>query len=54
MIVTNGKLNNAAVRRALDTKYPLVIKKKMNPIEVVFKDIAKFYTQNPIIGILLT
>ena len=28
MIVTNGKLNNAAVRRALDTKYPLVIKKK--------------------------
>ena len=27
MIVTNGKLNNVAVRRALDTKYPLVIKK---------------------------
>ena len=27
MIVTDRKLNNAAVRRALDTKYPLVIKK---------------------------
>ena len=53
MIVTDGKLNDASVRRALDTKYGLVMKKS-NPIDVVFKDKAKFDTQNPIIGTLLT
>ena len=37
----------------LDTKYPSVMKKS-NPIDVVFKDKAKFDTQNPIIGTLLT
>ena len=53
MIVTDGKFNNASVRRALETKYPSVMK-KWNPIDIVFKDEAKFHTQNPIIGTLLT
>ena len=53
IIVTDGKLNNASVGRVLDTNYPSVMKKS-NPIDVVFKDTAKFDTQNPIIGTLLT
>ena len=53
MIVTNGKSNDTAVRRALDTRY-LLRMKKSNPIDAVFKDKAKFDTQNPIIGTLLT
>ena len=53
MIVTDGKFKNSSVRRVLDTKYPLVMKKS-NPIDVVFKDKTKFDTQNPIIGTLLT
>ena len=53
MIVTDGKFNNTAVRRALDTKYPLVMKKS-NPVDVVFRDKAQFDIQNRIIGALLT
>ena len=53
MIVTDGKFKNSSVRRVLDTKYPLVMKKS-NPIDVVFKDKTKSDTQNPIIGTLLT
>ena len=53
MIVTDGKFNNASVRRVFDTKYPSVMKKS-NPIDVAFKDKAKFETYNPIIGTLLT
>lgn len=53
MIVTDGNFNNATVRRVLDTKYPSVMK-KYNPIDVVFKDQAKFETQSPIIRTLLT
>ena len=45
--------NNAAVRRELDAKYPWIMKRS-NPIDVVFKDKAKFDTQNSIIGTLLT
>ena len=52
-IVTDGKLNNAGIRRALDTKYPTIMKKP-NPIDVVFKDKAKIDTQNPVIGKLLS
>ena len=52
MIVTDGKFNDVSVRRALDNKY-LSVMKKSNPIDVVFKDKAKFDTQNPIIGRLL-
>ena len=53
MIVTDAKFNNASVRTVLDTKYPSVMKKS-NPIDVAFKDKAKFDFQNPIIGTLLT
>ena len=49
MIVTDGKFNNAGIRRALDTKYSTIMKKP-NPIGVVFKDKAKFDTHNPVIG----
>ena len=52
-IVTDGKLNDVSVRRALDTKY-LSVMKKSNPVDVVFKDKAKFDPQNPIIDTLLT
>ena len=52
IIVADGKFNDASIRRALDTKYPSVIKKS-NPIDVAFKDKAKFYSQKPIIGTLL-
>ena len=53
MIVTDGKCNNALLRRVFDTKYPLVIK-KVNPVGFVFKDKPKFDAQTPIIGTLLT
>ena len=53
MIVTNGKFNDVSVRRALDAKYSWVMEKS-NLIDVVFKDNAKFDTQNPIIGTLFT
>ena len=52
MIVTDGGLNDAAVRRELDLKYPSIMKKP-NPIDAVFKDKAKFDGQNPIIGSLV-
>ena len=41
--------NNASIRRALDTKYPVVMKKP-NLTDFVFKDKVKFDVQNPIIG----
>ena len=44
---------NAGIRRALDAKY-LTIMKKPNPIDVVFKDKAKFDTENLVIGKLLS
>ena len=49
IVFSNGKLSNAAVRRQSDTKFPSVMRKP-NPIDVVFKDEAKFDSQNPIIG----
>ena len=53
MIVSiDGKLSDAVVRRQLNTKFPSVMK-KLNPIDAVFKDKAKFDTQHPIIGTLL-
>ena len=52
MIVIDGGFNNAAVRTELDLKYPSIMKKP-NPIDVVFKDKAKFGEQNPIIGSLV-
>ena len=53
MVITDGKFNNAGIRRALDTKYSTAMKKP-NPIDVAFKDKAKFDTQNPVIGKLLS
>ena len=53
MIVTDGGFNNASIRRALDTKFPSIMKKP-NPIEVMFKDKSKFDVQNPVVGLLIT
>ena len=53
IVSSDGKLSDAAIRRQLDTKFPSVIRKPY-PIDAVFKDKAKFDTQNPIIGTLLT
>ena len=52
IIVSDGGFNDAAVRRELDLKYPSIMKKP-NPIDVDFKDKAKFDVQNPIIGSLV-
>ena len=41
MIVTDGGFTDAPVRRELDVEYPSIIK-KTNPIDIVFKDKAKF------------
>ena len=48
----DGKLNDVAVCRQLDLKIPSVMEKP-NPVDYVFKDIAKFDTQNPIVGDIL-
>ena len=37
----------------LDTKFPSVMK-KLNPVEVLFKDKSKFDVQNPFVGSLIT
>ena len=47
-MVTDGGFNDATVRRELDLKYPSIMKKP-NPVDVVFKDKAKFDVQSPII-----
>ena len=51
MIVTNGDFNDASVRRALDTKFPSVMKKP-TATNFMFRDKAKFDIQNPVIGTL--
>ena len=53
MIVTDGGFNNASIHRALDTKFPSVMKNP-NPVEVMFKDKSKFDVQNPVVGSLIT
>ena len=52
MVITDGGFNNASIRKTLDTKYPSIMKKS-NPIDVVFKDKAKFDVQNPVVGSLI-
>ena len=52
IIVSDGGFNDATVRRELDLKYPSIMKKP-NPVDVDFKDKAKFDVQNPIIGSLV-
>ena len=49
MVVTDVFFNNAAVRRELDRNYP-TLRKKPNPVNVIFKDKEHFDIQNPIIG----
>ena len=51
MVVTDVFFNNAAVRRELDRNYP-TLRKKPNPVNVIFKDKEHFDVQNPIIGSL--
>ena len=53
IVSTDGKLSNAVVRRQLHRKFPSDMR-KTSPIDVVFKNKAKFDTQNPIIGTLST
>ena len=49
MIVSSeGKLDDAVVRRQFDSKFPSVMRKS-NPVYAVFKDKVKFDTQNPVI-----
>ena len=48
-LVTDGKLNDAAVCHALDLTFKNILQQP-NPLQVVFKDISKFDAQNPIIG----
>ena len=52
MIVMVGDFNNVGRCRTLDLKKANLIK-RTNPVELFFKDKAKFDTQNPIIGKLL-
>ena len=49
MIVTDGDFNEAGVRRALDTKFPSVMKKP-TATNFMFRDKAKFDIQNPVLG----
>ena len=54
LIVSDRKLNEGmSDRRLLDPKFPKNVMQKPNPVGFVFRDIAKFDTQNPIIGNLL-
>ena len=49
MIVTDSDFNNAAVRHALDQKYPTIMGKP-TATSFMFRDKAKFDIQNPVIG----
>ena len=51
MVVTDVFFNNAAVRRELDRNYP-TLRKKPNPVNVIFKDKEHFDIQIPIISSL--
>ena len=52
-VVTDRKLNNASVCHLLDPKLCKNVMQNPNPLDLVFRDIAKFDTQNPIVGDLL-
>ena len=52
LVVTDGRINDAIIRHALDTKHKHILADP-NPPQVTFKDIKKFDAQNPIIGKLL-
>ena len=48
----DGKLSDVAVHWQIDLKIPSMMKKP-NSVGYVFKDIAKFAAQNPIVGDIL-
>ena len=48
-VVTDGKLNDAIIRHALNTKDKHILANP-NPLQVTFKDIKKFNAQNPMIS----
>ena len=52
MGLSDGRFNKASICKVLDTKYPSVMK-KANPVDVAFKDKAKFNVQDPVICTLL-
>ena len=49
MIATDGDFNNAGIRRALDTKFPSVMKVP-TATNFIFRDKTKFDIQNSVIG----
>ena len=49
LVVTDGKLNDAIIRHALDTKDKHILSDP-NPLQVTFRDIKKIDALNPIIG----
>ena len=50
--VTCDRLDNASFRKKLDPLSENIFKRK-NPLELVFQDISKFDTEDPIVGPLL-
>ena len=52
-VVTDGRLNDAVVRHALDTADKNVLANP-NPLQITFKDVKNFDAQNPVLGNLLT
>ena len=46
-MVTDGKLNDAIIRIALDAKHKAILANP-NPFQVTFKDIKKLDVQNPL------
>ena len=49
IITRDGNFNNVGIRLVLNLKGPNLMKKP-NPVKLVFKDKAKFDTQNPVIS----
>ena len=52
IVADDRKLSNVAVPKELGLKIHNVMK-KLNPVENIFKDIAKFDTQNPVVHNML-
>ena len=50
--VTKDRINDASFRQKLDPISKNIIR-RLNPLELVFKDISTFYSENPIVGSLL-
>ena len=50
--VTKDRINDASFRQKVDPISKNIIR-RLNPLELVFKDISTFYSENPIVGSLL-